>query len=117
MLLSNGCSKAKKNLRENITTWEYTSIVRSTLLLGRRGGLGACPHRKIRLNLEAILANNFMLLSMLTYKECSIIHVIKALNLRIIVCSWRIISKNKLGRSYISKAVACMIDLFSRAFS
>ena len=45
-----------------------------------QAGLGACP-TSIRLNLEVILANNSYHYSF--FKERSIIHVIKALNMRI----------------------------------
>ena len=67
---------------ENINLWVYKQCAKHT----PSRGSGSIPHRKIlknKLNLEAILANNFMLLSSLTYEKCSIIHVIKALNLRI----------------------------------
>ena len=52
------------------------------------------------------------------FKECSIIHVIKALNMRIFlyIASDQFTYRDKLGVSYISKAVACMTGLFSWVF-
>jgi len=89
-----------------IITCGYTSSVQSTLFLG------ACLYRKILKNkcYKIESGSNFsQLLFMLTYKECSIIHVIKALNLRIVLYSWWTISRNKLRVNYKRKAVAWLV--------